>query len=100
MTIDHHLREKLKQLKLSSVLQTLDVRLTQTQNGEIGTVEFLDLILQDEIERRAAAAARQHQRAAFQEEKTLESFDFSALPNLKPAMVRDGHMYLLTGRSR
>ena len=51
MTIDHHLREKLKQLKLSGVLQTLDVRLTQTQNGEIGTVEFLDLILQDEIER-------------------------------------------------
>ena len=51
MTIDHHLRDKLKQLKLSGVLQTLDVRLTQTQNGEIGTVEFLDLILQDEIER-------------------------------------------------
>ena len=57
MTIDHHLRDKLKQLKLSGVLQTLDVRLTQTQNGEIGTVEFLDLILQDEIERRAAAAS-------------------------------------------
>ena len=90
MTIDHHLREKLKQLKLSGVLQTLDVRLTQTQNGEIGTVEFLDLILQDEIERRAAAAAALRiQRAVFQEEKTLESFDFSALPKLKPAMVRD-----------
>ena len=57
MTIDHHLREKLKALKLSGILNTLDVRVTQTQNGEIGTLEFLHLILQDEIERRAATAA-------------------------------------------
>lgn len=90
MSIDHHLREKLKTLKLSGILHTLDVRMTQTQNGEIGTLEFLHLILQDEIERRAAvAAAMRIKRAAFQEEKTLEGFDFSTLPKLKPSLVRD-----------
>ena len=60
MTIDHHLREKLKALKLSGILHTLDVRVAQTQNGEIGTLEFLHLILQDEIERRAATATAGH----------------------------------------
>lgn len=90
MTIDHHLREKLKALKLSGILHTLDVRVAQTQNGEIGTLEFLHLILQDEIERRAATAAAQRiQKAAFQEEKTLEGFDFGALPKLKPSLIRD-----------
>jgi len=90
VTIDHHLREKLKALKLSGILHTLDVRVAQTQNGEIGTLEFLHLILQDEIERRAAAAAAQRiQKAAFQEEKTLEGFDFGALPKLRPAQIRD-----------
>ena len=64
--------------------------MAQTQNGEIGTLEFLHLILQDEIERRAATAAAQRiQKAVFQEEKTLEGFDFGALPKLKPSLIRD-----------
>jgi len=90
MNIDHHLREKLKALKLSGILHTLDVRVPQTQNGEIGTLEFLHLILQDELERRAAAAAAMRiKRAAFQEEKILEGFDFGALPRRKPSLIRD-----------
>mgnify|MGYP001266223590 CR=1 FL=1 len=90
MNIDHHLREKLKALKLSGILHTLDVRVAQTQNGEIGTLEFLHLILQDELERRAAAAAAMRiKRAAFQEEKILEGFDFGALPRRKPSLIRD-----------
>jgi DNA replication protein DnaC len=90
MSIDHHLRDKLRALKLSGIFQTLDARLTLVQNGEIGAIEFLDLLFQDEIERRnAAAVARNIQRASFHDHNTLEGFDFMAVPKLKTTVVRD-----------
>lgn len=90
MKIDHHLREQLKVLKFSGILESLEVRLAQAQKGELGFLDLLSLILQDEIERRAASAlARRVQKAGFEQVKTLEGFDFKALPKLRASQVHD-----------
>jgi len=90
MKIDHHLRDQLKTLKLSGILQTLETRLSQAQKGELGFLEFLNLLFQDEIERRAATAlTRRIQRACFEQDKTMEGFDFGAVPKINKALIHD-----------
>ncbi|MBF0510487.1 MAG: ATP-binding protein [Deltaproteobacteria bacterium] len=90
MNIDHHLQDKLRTLRLSGILETLEARLTQAQAGELGFVEFLQLIFQDEIERRAASAlARRIQKAGFDDNHTIEGFNFNAVPKLKSSLIRD-----------
>jgi DNA replication protein DnaC len=81
---------QLKALKLGKMLDTLEVRLGQAQQGQLGYLEFLQLLLQDEIERRRALSLKLRlQRASFEEPKTLEAFDFACLPGLNAAAVRD-----------
>lgn len=81
---------QLKALKLGKMLDTLEVRLDQARQGQLGYVELLQLVFQDEIERRKALGLKLRlQRASFEEPKTLEDFDFSCLPGLNPAAVRD-----------
>src|SRR5271155_2442346 len=85
----------LKQLRLSGLLQTLDLRLQEAAGNGLNPAEFLELILQDEL---AVRSDRQLQRrvkaAGFRELKTLEDFDWSFNPSLKKKQVYD----LATGR--
>jgi hypothetical protein len=84
------LTSQLKSLKLGRMLNTLDVRLLQARQDQLGYMEFLQLLLQDEIERRRSQSLRMRlQRAAFEEPKTLEDFDFAATPSLSAPAVRD-----------
>lgn len=81
---------QLKALKLGKMLDTLEVRLGQARQGQLGYLEFLQLVFQDEIERRQTVGLKLRlQRASFEEPKTLEDFDFSCLPGLNPAAVKD-----------
>jgi DNA replication protein DnaC len=90
MSMDHHLLDTLKKLKLSGILDTLSQRLAQAREGELDYVEFMGLIFQDEVERRAAQKLqRLIKHARFEDEKTLESFDFKATPKIKGHLVRD-----------
>ena len=90
MSVSPAFVSQLKTLKLGRVLESLDVRHAQARDGQLGYLEFLQLLLQDEIERRRAQSLRLRlQRASFEEPKTLEDFDFSALPGLNAAAVRD-----------
>src|SRR5688572_32363762 len=50
--IDTTLRDSLRALKLSGMLHTLDARLVQAQAGELGHLEFLQVLCHDEIGRR------------------------------------------------
>ena len=70
------LQTKLKTLRLGGMLQTLDVRRQQAEDQRLGHIEFLAVLLDDEIDRRQSKmlAQRLH-RARFEEEKTLEEFD-------------------------
>ncbi len=90
MTAPHHLAATLRTLKLSGMLDTLDARLTQARAGDLGHLEFLQALCQDEIARRAAKALTARvRRARFDEPVTLEDFDFSFNPKVPAAVIRD-----------
>ena len=80
----------LRHLKLSGMLDTLDARLAQARAGELGHLDFLQVLCHDEINRRETTAlARRIRRARFETEATLEGFDLGASPKLPAAQIRD-----------
>ncbi|GAA3119932.1 IS21-like element ISMt2 family helper ATPase IstB [Planomonospora alba] len=88
--LDAGLREALRTLKLSGMLETLDARLAQAHGGEFGHLEFLQVLCHDEITRRESVAfQRRLSRARFEQQSTLEEFDFAASPKLPAAQIRD-----------
>ncbi|MFB6724828.1 IS21-like element helper ATPase IstB [Kribbella sp. NPDC056345] len=90
MIIDIALEQALRQLKLSGMLHTLEARLAQARAGELGHIEFLQVLCHDEIARRESEAiTRRVKRAAFEAQVTLEEFDFAASPKLPAAQIRD-----------
>jgi DNA replication protein DnaC len=88
--IDTALHDSLRALKPSGMLHTLDARLAQARAGELGHLEFLQVLCHDEIARRdATAIGRRLRRARFDQPCTLEEFDFAASPKLPAAAIRD-----------
>jgi DNA replication protein DnaC len=86
----HTLTPHLKQLRLSGILETLDVRHRQAVDEQWTYVQFLERLLQDEVERRnQKQLTLRLRRAAFQPEKTLERFDFSFNPQLNRQQLMD-----------
>ena len=84
------LAQALRQLKLSGMLATLDARLAQAAAGDLGHLDFLQVLCEDEITRRASVSlAKRIRRARFEEQATLEGFDFAASPKLPAAQIRD-----------
>jgi DNA replication protein DnaC len=86
----HELQTKLKTLKLGGMLQTLEMRRAQAEDQRLGHIEFLALLLDDEIDRRQSKmlAQRLH-RARFEEMKTLEEFDWSFNPQVPAEQLRN-----------
>ncbi len=73
----------LKSLRLSGILETLDVRTQQAVEQRLSFEEFLALVLQDELERRDNKKLKLRlQKANFKGDRTLENFKFDT-PNLK-----------------
>jgi DNA replication protein DnaC len=88
--VDVALEQSLRTLKLSGMLQTLEARLAQARAGELGHIEFLQVLCHDEITRRESQAiTRRLRRAQFEQQATLEEFDFAANPKLPAAQIRD-----------
>jgi DNA replication protein DnaC len=88
--LDSALREALRTLKLSGMLDTLDARLAQARAGQLGHLDFLQVLCHDEISRRdTQAVTRRLHRARFDQQTTLEEFDFHASPKLPAAQIRD-----------
>ncbi len=88
--IDHHLIKQLRILKLGGFVETLDPRVTQAQKDELSHLAFLTLVVQDEIERREAKKLEVRlQKASFEENKTLEGFDFTFNPKIKRSVITD-----------
>jgi DNA replication protein DnaC len=88
MNIERHIIGQLKTLRLVGFLETLDLRLTQAREEDYDHLTFLQLMVQDEIERREAKKLAQRlSRASFEEQKSLEGFDFSFNPKIKRALI-------------
>lgn len=90
MSLDHQLTPMLRTLRLSGVLESLDVRNKQAVEQQLSFVEFLALLLQHEVERRAQNKLRLRlRRANFDPTKTLEGFDFRFNPKVNKAALFD-----------
>ncbi len=88
LELTHHLTPQLKQLRLSGILATLEERHRQAVDGQWSYIEFLERLLQDEVERRnQKQLGLRLRRAAFQADKTLERFDFSFNPQLNRQQI-------------
>ncbi len=101
------LATSLRQLRLSGLALSLEVRLQEAAGNGLNHMEFLELILQDELAIRAERLMnRRVKAAAFRDPKTLEDFDFSFNPAIKKKLifelatckfVREGWDVLLLG---
>jgi DNA replication protein DnaC len=86
----HQLIPFLKRLRMSGVLETLDVRNQQAIEEKWTYVEFLARLLEDEVERRAQKQlSLRIRRAAINTTKTLEGFDFAFNPSVNRQQVLD-----------
>src|SRR5688572_5774027 len=80
----------LKKLRLSGILQSLELRLREAADDNLSYDEFLYRLVKDEVERRDAKQLDQRvRRANFEHQKTLEDFDFHFNPQVPKAKVID-----------
>jgi len=90
MEMTHQLIPFLKRLRLSGILETLDVRNQQAIDDQWSYVEFLARLLEDEVERRAQKQLALHiRRAGINTTKTLESFSFNFNPSINRQQILD-----------
>ena len=84
------LETTLKQLRLSGLCQTLGVRLQEATANRLGHAEFLELILQDELNVRQQRQMERRTKAAdFHTLKPLEDFDWSFNPSVHKKEIFD-----------
>jgi len=90
MTDLHQLTPALKQLRLSGILDTLEVRSQQAIQEQWTYAEFLNRLIQDEVERRRhKQLGLVLRRGNINTTKTLEAFDFSFNPSVNRQQVFD-----------
>jgi DNA replication protein DnaC len=71
------LTESLKKLRLSGIRETLNVRLQEAAANRLNHLEFLELVVQDELGiRHNRLVERRTKAACFRDQKTLEDFDW------------------------
>jgi DNA replication protein DnaC len=87
ITLDS-LRAPLRQLKLSGLAATLPSRAEEARSRGLDPLEFLALLLEDELARREGEALARRLRAArFEEATDLRDFDFSYNPQIPKARL-------------
>jgi DNA replication protein DnaC len=88
--MNDRLQSTLRQLRLSGLAQSLDIRLHEAASHQLSHLEFLELILQDELLiRQQRQIERRVNAAQFKEMKALNDFDFSFNPSIKRAQIFD-----------
>jgi len=101
------LETSLKQLRLSGLCQSLGVRLQEAAANRLSHAEFLELIVQDELNvRQERRLARRTKAAEFRGLKSLEDFDWQFNPSIRRQQIfelaagrylREGKDILLLG---
>ena len=90
MQIKPELKTVLKRMRLSPMLATLPDRVTFAREQKLDFTEFLELVLNDEAERRDQVSIQTRLRnAGFEEECTLERFDWTSKIELDRAKLND-----------
>jgi DNA replication protein DnaC len=90
MELTHQLETPLKRLRLSGILESLDVRTQQAIDGQWSYGEFLSRLLEDEVARREhKQLTLRVRRATLNTSKTMEAFDFNFNPTINRQRVLD-----------
>ena len=84
------LREQLKELRLSGLSQSLEVRLHEAKSSKLDHAEFLEMILADElVVRRDRQIERRTKTAAFRDQKSIDDFDFEFNTSVRRKQIYD-----------
>ena len=87
---NYPLVEQLRRLRLAGILESFEVRLSQARENALSHLEWLELILQDEIQRRENQSLDNRlKKAKFEQEKTFESFEMDRYPLKTQHLIRD-----------
>jgi DNA replication protein DnaC len=90
MNMSEPLLPLLKKLRLSGMSQSLEIRLHEASSSSLTHREFLELMLQDELNVRGdRQIARRAKQACFRETRRLEDFDFSFNTSIQKSRVFD-----------
>jgi DNA replication protein DnaC len=91
MEFRHHLEENLKRLRMPGMSANVTLRVQEAEANSMGYVEFLSLLVQDELtNRNANNMMKRLKMAGFGHEKTFEGFDFLFNQEVfPPAVIRD-----------
>lgn len=91
MELRHQLKNNLKRLRMPAIMDSLDLRVQEAQENRLGYIEFLSLLIQDEIANREANNLKKRLKlAGFGQERTFEGFDFQFNEPLLPSStIRD-----------
>jgi DNA replication protein DnaC len=83
--MNQHLAQYARQLRLSGLLASLELRLQEARTHQLPYEQFLELIFQDEINVRQQRLVEKRKRdAGFRDaNKTLEDFDWTFNPTIK-----------------
>lgn len=77
-----------RQLRLSGLLQSLEVRLQEALANNLSHAEFLEILFQDELAVRAQRSIeRRKKKARFRDLRTLEDFDFGFNEGIKRSQI-------------
>jgi DNA replication protein DnaC len=77
------LANKLKNLRLAGIVQTVDMRSDQAVREKLSYIEFLELLVNDEyLNRNRNRISNLRKRSRIPQHKTIEEFNFSYQPNL------------------
>jgi DNA replication protein DnaC len=88
--MNDRLQTTLRQLRLSGLAQSLDVRLQEAASHQLSHAEFLELILQDELlVRQERQIDRRVKAAEFREIRPLDEFDWSFNPSIQRSQIFD-----------
>jgi DNA replication protein DnaC len=90
MSMPHQLMPDLKRLRLSGILDSLEVRNQQAIAEQWSYGEFLTRLIQDEVGRRSQKQLELRlRRGNLNTTKTLETFDFGFNPSINRAQIFD-----------
>ena len=84
----NQINKKLKQFHLSGMINSLDIRVKQAESDDLGYLEFLELILEDEANQRTDNKRRRlYKNAKLPFQKGLDEFDFSFQPSINKKQI-------------
>jgi len=84
------LKSKLREFKLAGIYNSIEERLKYANDSKLSYTEFLELLLEDEVNsRRDNSYRKRYAKAKLPIYKTIEDFDFNFQPSIDKKTIND-----------